>query len=679
MADQTAERGNDLDVLSRLLADRLRQDQETVCFLLGSGMVVPCVPGVAVVVERAKAWLAADGNGQGPAEMSSSDPPPPAGPEDYGTSLRNIVQRFQADGQRAFVQSLALDAYHGEDADDLRTELALTHHPLDKDRFAELVSRLDDWRVPTALESLAEIVKRHERLPPYIFTTNFDPLITVALRRVGLKVRPVSAATDFNVEADHAHEREITVLHLHGDCYAGITLHTAEELKRDRHQLWQWLTEYLRSKNLFVAGYSGWDDIVRTCLDVVLRPGGNCNVAWPVLDRDEAALGAVHPHLVRLLQQHTPQALAYYGVDRDKLFGNVLGDVLDRVSPNGPVTEPASQPTTAVQVLREQFRFGKDGAVSATPKVLFWPHRLRRPHLLHGVHALAAAALARDGVEVELHLDDIGVEPDQADELIEELTCAVTAWFKRAGVSAGPTVLRYSQQLDLTTTETRSELWGVVEQINQASTTLRELLSAAKVINPRAFDAPPDQYAEYLIPNLDGRVDGRLLRPILNFQILRRAIERHKLAGVDANAGGSGIVTLGGADERPMWTLWQQTFHGSPTGHLFVPRLDTWPKWRLWNMRPLLRASDYGASDLESFLLWMVQREGDHAFFLQWIWDCGIRLWSWIDQQQPTPVMRVGDREIASPEDVVSVMNTMPAQAARALAKGIGEWFYAGL
>jgi SIR2-like domain len=651
---------SDRSALPLLVADYLRNQPETVVFLFGSGMVTPSVPGVHGVVEMARDWTQKDEAGS----LSDALEPTPSayrriGPEDYDRTMDRVLHRFAASGQRAFVQRLALEAFRGDDADDLRRRLEEPlHTPLTREEFGGLVDRVDDWTFPPGMAAFARLFRSYSTLPKIILTTNFDPLLTVALKREGLAVRTVTATTDTHLPADRTIEDAAVVLHLHGDCFGEPTLHTREELATDRPNIRRLLAEYLRDRNLLVVGYSGWDDIVRTTLEATLDPGGGLEVMWAVHEPDEAALESVHPHLSSFLDSHHPQTIAYMGIDRDTLFADVLQLTVD-VSDVRPVT----QFVRVAQALRDRFGFGID-LTRTSPEVLFWPHRLRSPHLIHGVHALAGAAVAKTDVRVELHIDDLGLDPSLADELAEDFIISTYAWFDSVGVSP-PAVTRLSQDIDLDASEVRHALWGLAEELNQAPITGAEVLGAWKLLDPSILDAGPAVATQHLIQALRRPLRGHLISSLYTFLALKNLIE----SDVHPDA----IVTLGGADERPMWDLWR--YVGPRVGHIFVPRLDWRSESGLWGIRPLQRGSEYGSRDLAAFLVAAASEEGGKSL-IDWIWTCGVHLREWIAYDATVAIVDVGGETVRSADDVFKVLTRKPTRA-QEIADAVGRWFYA--
>ena len=108
-----------------------------------------------------------------------------------------------------------------------------------------------------ALGELLTILPSDVRGP--IITTNFDPLIEVAVRKAGGKPAAQFIDTDGKiVRGDDT--GVIDVIHVHGYWRRGDTLHTVHQLSRERPLLDGSLRERLRGHLVVVLGYSGWSD-----------------------------------------------------------------------------------------------------------------------------------------------------------------------------------------------------------------------------------------------------------------------------------------------------------------------------------------------------------------------------------------------------------------------------------
>jgi len=136
------------------------------------------------------------------------------------------------------------------------------------------------WALSPATENLGRLAADF----PQMFgksnlTTNFDPLIEVAIRRAGGSYFKTALHTDGNLlqtEGNGCH-----VVHLHGYWYGADTLHTGRQLGQSRPRLKASLAAVLRSKLVVVCAYSGWDDsFTDTLMEVVRDDSAFPEIMW---------------------------------------------------------------------------------------------------------------------------------------------------------------------------------------------------------------------------------------------------------------------------------------------------------------------------------------------------------------------------------------------------------------
>jgi hypothetical protein len=89
-----------------------------------------------------------------------------------------------------------------------------------------------------------------------LLTTNFDPLLEIAIQRAGGRFYKTVLHSDGNLgqtEASGCH-----VVHFHGFWLGTDTLHTARQLGQPRPHLKDSLRSLLRNKLVVACGYGGW-------------------------------------------------------------------------------------------------------------------------------------------------------------------------------------------------------------------------------------------------------------------------------------------------------------------------------------------------------------------------------------------------------------------------------------
>ncbi|MYM54937.1 P-loop NTPase [Thalassovita mangrovi] len=126
----------------------------------------------------------------------------------------------------------------------------------------------NDWDLSRGQRGLAHLVKLDpNRFPGPVFTTNFDPMIGLALQQQGIRYRPYTIPLEGSLNAPISVARdEVNIFHLHGYWRNSPTLHSPEQLEAKRQQLQASLEKHLNQTNLVVMAYSGWDDIFTSAL-----------------------------------------------------------------------------------------------------------------------------------------------------------------------------------------------------------------------------------------------------------------------------------------------------------------------------------------------------------------------------------------------------------------------------
>lgn len=159
------------------------------------------------------------------------------------------------------------------------------------------------WDLPPgaqALGALAAFVP--DIFGQCILTTNFDPLVEVAVGTNGASFYRTVLHLDGNISQTMA--VGCHVIHLHGYWHGTDTLHTPLQLTQSRPRLKASLARLLKSKTLVVMGYGGWDDaFTRTLFELVQDDHENTEVIWTLykneIAADSALLGNLKPGLDR--------------------------------------------------------------------------------------------------------------------------------------------------------------------------------------------------------------------------------------------------------------------------------------------------------------------------------------------------------------------------------------------
>lgn len=188
-----------------------------------------------------------------------------------------------------------------------------------------------DWHLPQGTKQLAELVCREsETYPGPILTTNFDPLLSLAIKSVGGNVRKRIIDGDGSLGREAESEPGTSeVVHLHGYWRGSDTLHTPAQLTSVRPKLKASLQNLLRQKTLVVVAYAGWDDVFTQALvDLLHDDEAQLDVIWCFYESDPAIVQARYGHLIDKLQPAIARGVfrAYGGVDCQTIFGEIFAE-----------------------------------------------------------------------------------------------------------------------------------------------------------------------------------------------------------------------------------------------------------------------------------------------------------------------------------------------------------------
>ena len=161
------------------------------------------------------------------------------------------------------------------------------------------------WWLPPAAEAIGRVIAENGiYFGTDVLTTNFDPLLEMAIASRGLPFARIALDEDGDLNAFGG--TACRVIHLHGYWRATKTLHTPKQLTKARPRLQESLEELLHHRSVIVVGYGGWDDILmRALTEVTLEEKTNIRVLWlfyetsveEVKDRKAHVLQALAPLL----------------------------------------------------------------------------------------------------------------------------------------------------------------------------------------------------------------------------------------------------------------------------------------------------------------------------------------------------------------------------------------------
>ncbi|MEV8505870.1 SIR2 family protein [Actinoplanes sp. NPDC051475] len=586
--------GEGLSPGEQLLLDRLMtalHDADQITLLLGSGVTVAAVPRVQGVLEIADSY-AAGRNDDGALERALAQARSElvgARPIDVYRAYRRVFTDWVSGGAfDVIAQQAVLKAYAAPDP----MESPLATHGLgqrlergvgegvENDRFS--------WSLPRGVQALGHLLARiPEAFDHRLLTTNFDPLLEIAIRDAG--GRAVSLPLDIRGNLGHTGSSDgaVRVFHLHG--FWRPTLHVRgpqllhdPALLADNARLVAATADLIRGDTVCVIGSSDWAGTITAAL-ARTRP---MRVLWALNDADAAtALSTAE----RLRERTGVAVECFPGVDSDRLLPALAERAQVPVPPRATglknrvrhhswerqlVSQPGTLPPRDVPglLLQLERRFGWVTQMGGTvqPIRLLWPVRLRpRASVIHMVQAFVAGALARLGVEVRVCIDDVGTRDHEAQT---EFRADLDRWIDHTGHGAVRDFVSLADFLDQGARHpaagTPEELlrptdpWSVARTFyGEHNPSLYSLLAAVKAV-PNLTSWDELEKNAWPIVQAVLRTDARnlltplTLWPYLNSMLLESAT--------------NDVMTLGGRDEAILWAQWRQTFGVGP-GHLYNP------------------------------------------------------------------------------------------------------------
>jgi hypothetical protein len=239
------------DLVSRLKW-LLLKGEKPVAFITGAGVSLGAVDGVGAILAAMRGSLGDDEDIQ----RFDREVTAPTDSEKYqqaaGFLLRNRDQDLLNKIIRLAVMRActSMDSEHKKALVERRDQVALRDLEFDPAQWTATPAT-------TALGTLLRFLPPGHRGP--VITTNFDPLLEIAVRKAGARPNPQYLDRD-GVLHRGEYQDSVDITHVHGYWRLGDTLHTIGRLTEERPELDGSLMESLRNHTVVVIGYSGWAD-----------------------------------------------------------------------------------------------------------------------------------------------------------------------------------------------------------------------------------------------------------------------------------------------------------------------------------------------------------------------------------------------------------------------------------
>lgn len=189
------------------------------------------------------------------------------------------------------------------------------------------------WSIRPGVLAIGELLAKFPDSYSFVLTTNFDPLLEVAIRSAGAKPNSVI----FNSRTSYPFDLgRVPVLHVHG-FWAGDTMHSTEELTAARPTLVSLLEREFESLDSqpVVIGYGGWtDNVMQVLASCISSDHSNKTLFWAIYKSGDEAYSEANQILARMnkLVPHRSDVFRerivfFCGVDSDW----ALPDLRDKV------------------------------------------------------------------------------------------------------------------------------------------------------------------------------------------------------------------------------------------------------------------------------------------------------------------------------------------------------------
>jgi len=293
------------DLLSRLAFSLQDEEARPVAFLTGAGLSAPMVPGVSTIMNSIRNVFPAEEQIKLDSVLSNHSD---AG-QKYRVAFEFLEGRRPPKVAQRVVRAATLHAFDSEGRD---ASFLMQH-------AETLEDEIDSWKVPKGQLALGRLLSGLPlRLRGPVFTTNFDPLTEIAIRRAGGTANTLVHVDNSSFISNMRVQTGTSVVHLHGLWRDSSVLNTSEQLEVARPAVTAALRMVLARHTLVVIGYGGWSDIVTSALLSVLaeQREEDLDVLWCIYaDKDVLEKSPEHAPALAAFGTAPGNIKFYAGID----------------------------------------------------------------------------------------------------------------------------------------------------------------------------------------------------------------------------------------------------------------------------------------------------------------------------------------------------------------------------
>jgi len=309
---------SDEDTLLQALLNR-SLDERPIVFLVGAGLTAsvrgqPGVPLADGLVQLVRAYYQGRELEQFDRVIGS------AGARRYQAAFSRLLATHGVRAVNRTVRRAVLQArLHDPPLEALAGE---------RDACAALERDQAGWYLAPAVQALGQILAAFpSRFGNLVLTSNFDPLLEIAINRAGGHPHRLAIQADGQVAP--LRDDVCNVVHLNGNWCHGATLHAPGQPTQDKPKLAQTLAHLLRGKTLAVLGYSGSDEVlirnllqVVTNADIVGSSEDGLDVLWSLYSADRKHIMRQYNELIGACSEAIGHSriVFYRGVDLHRVF-----------------------------------------------------------------------------------------------------------------------------------------------------------------------------------------------------------------------------------------------------------------------------------------------------------------------------------------------------------------------
>lgn len=189
------------------------------------------------------------------------------------------------------------------------------------------------WTLRAGVDALGRLLAAGlAGVAPIVLTSNFDPLIEVAIRKHGGVPQTVRFDRDGALDNLDLHSTPVKVVHFHGWWLEGATLHTGPMLTSTRPALASAMEQLLCSFAVVPVAYGGWADVFTSSLSESCARDRVIDVRWGLYPRNKAKARGECGYLVN---RYPPNRVRFYrGVDCHQFFPDLVERLLPASAPS---------------------------------------------------------------------------------------------------------------------------------------------------------------------------------------------------------------------------------------------------------------------------------------------------------------------------------------------------------